>query len=291
MQHTPLPWRQRLIRGATLFAIVPIGVVCLSLAACQGRLIYPAQRYAQVMWERIPPTCEALRYETGEGKQVSFYQHPRSGGEPKRLWLVCGGNGSVALAWHDLLQTAPDAEAGFLLLDYPGYGFSEGSCTPGRILAASEAAVDALGTRLALPRAELDRRLGVFGHSLGAAAALQYAARHPVRRVVLAAPFTTMADMANRQFFWPLGWLVWHRFDNEARLDEVLARPDPPPVTILHGDLDSLIPSSMGRSLADAHPQAVTFRLVPGADHDDVAMDAIRELGPSGPQPVRHEGP
>lgn len=283
---TPLPWRRRLVRGATLFALVPLGVVCLGLAACQGRLIYPAQRYAPAMWDKLPPACEPLRYETSEGKQVSFYQHPRSGGEPKRLWLVCGGNGDVALNWFDPLLTAPDPEAGFLLLDYPGYGFSEGSCTPGRILAASEAAVEALGVRLGLPRAELDLRLGVLGHSLGAAAGLQYAARHPVRRIVLAAPFTTMVQMGHQTLFWPLGWLIWHRFDNEARLAEVLARPTPPPVTILHGELDRLIPPAMGRSLAEAHPQQVTFRLVSGADHNDLAADAIRELGPSGPVPL-----
>jgi pimeloyl-ACP methyl ester carboxylesterase len=282
----PHPWRRRLVRGAGLFALLPLGLAVLGLAACQGRIIYPAQRYAPAMWDKLPASCEALRYETDEGKQVSFYQHPRSGGDPKRLWLVCSGNGGVALAWHDLLLTAPDAEAGFLLLDYPGYGFSEGSCTPGRILAASEAAVTALGERLGLPRAELDRRLGVFGHSLGAAAGLQYAARHPVRRVVLAAPFTTMVQMGHRQLFWPVGWLIWHRFDNEDRLAEIVARPDPPPVTIVHGDQDALIPSAMGRSLAEAHPGAVEFHLVPGADHDAVAVDAIRELGPSGPVPL-----
>lgn len=276
----PTPPRRRLARSIGLFALIPLGVVMLGLASCQGRLIYASRRYDPVMWKKLPPACEAVRYETGQGRQVSFYQPPRSGGEPKRLWLVCCGNGGVALAWYDMMPFAPDPEAGFLLFDYPGYGFCEGSCTPGRILEASEAAVEALRGRLGLDRAELDRRLGVFGHSLGAATGLQYAARHPVRRIVLAAPFTSMVDMGHRTLFWPCGWLVWHRFDNRARLDEIATRPSPPPVAILHGDRDGFIPPAMGRELAESHPGFVTFTSVPNADHDDVAIDGVRALTP-----------
>jgi pimeloyl-ACP methyl ester carboxylesterase len=272
-------WKHRLARAAGLFVLLPLGVVLLGMASCQGRLIYPAPRYAQVMWEKLPPDCVPLRYETGEGKQVSFYQRPRSGGEAKRLWLVCSGNGGVALGWHDLLMDNADADAGFLLFDYPGYGFCEGSCTPGRILTASEAAVEALRVHLGLDRATLDARLGVLGHSLGAAAGLQYAARHPVRRIVLAAPFTTMVEMGHRQLFWPCGQLVWHRFDNRARLTEALAREPRPPVDILHGEDDEFIPPEMGRELAEAHPSLVRFHLVPGADHDTVAIDAAKLIG------------
>ncbi|MBN8525508.1 MAG: alpha/beta fold hydrolase [Planctomycetes bacterium] len=248
------------------------------MASCQGRLIYPGQRYAQVMWERIPPDIEAVKYRTDQGEQVSFYKKPRSGGEPKRLWLVCNGNGGYALAWPDLLPMAHDREAGYLLLEYPGYGFSEGSCTPARILASSEAAVDALRSRLALPPGEFDARLSVFGHSLGAAAALQYAARHRVQRIVLAAPFTTMVDMGHHLLFWPCGQLIWHRFDNVARLAEVARQEPRPSVLILHGGDDTMIPPAMSAELAAPYSGWVERRVVPGVDHDDIVLDAVRGL-------------
>lgn len=274
-----LPVRsRRLARALGLFALLPLGIVVLGMASCQGRLIYPGQRYAQVMWEKVPPDLEPLKYRTDQGEQVSFYRKPRLGGEPKRLWLVCSGNGGYALQWPDLLPAAHDPDAGYLLFEYPGYGFSEGSCTPGRILTASEAAVDALRTRLALPPGAFEARLGVLGHSLGAATALQYAARHPVRRIVLAAPFTSMVDMGHRMLFWPCGQLIWHRFDNVVRLAEISRQSPRPSVLILHGGDDRMIPPAMSAELAAPYAGWVERRVVPGVDHDEIVLDAVRSL-------------
>lgn len=272
-------WPRRLLRLASLFALLPLTVVVLPLAACQGRLIYPAPRYAPGLVDRLPAGLEPLRYATGEGAQVSFYRAP-AGGAPRHLWLVCGGNGSSALGMAEAFAGAGSERDGFLFLDYPGYGACEGSCTPGRILAASEAAVAALAARLGRPLDAVERDLGVAGHSLGAAVALQYAARHPVRRVLLAAPFTSMVEMGHRALFWPCGQLLWHRFDNRARLDEVAGRRPPPPVLIIHGTADTLIPDAMGRELAARHPAEVLLRLVEGAGHDGVvaALAAAPEL-------------
>lgn len=274
-----MPWLRRSARCTALFALLPLALVLGGLTACQSRLIYPGQRYAAVMWERLPPTLVPLRYTTGEGAQVSFWRPPASGAAvPERIWLMCNGNGGYALQWPGLLGLVPDPGAGFLLFEYPGYGFSEGSCSPGRILAASEAAVEALRAHLGIPRDSLDARLAVFGHSLGAATALQYAARHPVQRIVLAAPFTSMVDMGHRMLFWPAGQLIWHRFDNVDRLAELAARNPPPPLEIVHGGADRLIPAEMSRRLAEPYPQWIVRSEIPGADHDEIVIDGLRLL-------------
>jgi uncharacterized protein len=112
-----------------------------------------------------------------------------------------------------------------------------------------------------------------------ASTALQYAARHPVKRIILFAPFTSMLDMARRVVGAPLCNLLAHRYDNLASLRVIQAHGQPP-IDILHGERDSLIPREMGEALAQAAPGS-HFALIPGAEHGDVielAEPRLREL-------------
>ncbi len=269
----PQTWAVRAVRLVAILLFAPV----LVLLGCQHRLIYHPPRYPESV--QVPTGVVTFHFQTGEGQQAAYWMPPRTGAEPQRIWMVCSGNATAALQWPDWLATVPDASAGFLLIDYPGYGANEGSPDPARILAVTEAAVRALAEHLRLTPEAVEARLGLFGHSLGCASALQHAARHPVRRIVLVAPFTTMLAMARRMVGWPLCHVLLHRFDNEARLAELAATTKPPPIVIFHGDRDQVIPVEMGRALAQAHPGFVTCHEIAGADHDgilEVARTAIQ---------------
>lgn len=255
------------------------GSVVLLLVA-QNKLIYHPRRYPAT--QRGVAGTVSLEFRTSQGAQRCYWMAPRKGPGIDRVWVVFGGNAFVAAEWTEIVSAPLDPNAGFLLVEYPGYGASEGSPSPASILEASEGAVRRLREH-GVPPDALDGRLLAMGHSLGAAAALQLAVHHRVRGVVLLAPFTTMVDMARRVVGWPLCHLVRHRWDNRARLSELLARPGTW-VAVLHGADDTLIPPAMGRTLAAEHPGRVFFHAVAGADHmtilertDDIraAMSAV----------------
>lgn len=277
MLCTPSIFRS-LLRGLHIATIMILGVLCFCNSGCHVGLIYAPARYEPSTWEHLPPSLELLRYHVDQKTQISFYSRPASGGEPLRIWLMFNGQGDVALQWPDLLSHAKDKDAGFLLLDYPGFGFCEGSSTPGRILAASEGAAEALRQMLGYSKETFAERLCVFGHSLGTATALQYAAKHQVRRIILAAPFTTLADMGNLMYFWPCGQLIRDRFDNIARLSEIACQAHRPQVMIMHGGNDDTIPVEMSARLAAPYPNWVERTVVPGADHDTVVEAALRKI-------------
>jgi hypothetical protein len=136
----------------------------------------------------------------------------------------------------------------------------------------------------------------VLGHSLGAAAALQLASEREVAQVVLLAPFTSMLEMARRTVGRPLAQFLRHRFDNRARLAEVLERFPATRVTIIHGTRDEIIPVSMGRELAASAPDRIEYLELPDADHNSLALFHEEEiyarmLHPSMPPPARPEEP
>jgi pimeloyl-ACP methyl ester carboxylesterase len=93
-----------------------------------------------------------------------------------------------------------------LLVDYPGYGICDGNPTPQSILENAEGAFEALvAKKQGKFRAEA---LCVFGHSLGGAAALRFAARHRVQKIIAISTFTTMDAMVRATIRISLGQLL-----------------------------------------------------------------------------------
>ncbi len=259
----------------------------LLLGMGQHRLIYFPRSYNAP----APDGVTALRYMTGAGKQVAYFLPPRvavDGGAPRRLWVVFGGNASLALDWYSFASRFPDDHAGFLLVDYPGFGACEGTPSPETILASTQGAVESLADHLGLPVDKVREHVSLLGHSLGAAAALQYGVGHPARDLVLIAPFTSLRDMARRVVGWPLNHLAIQRFDNRAWLHAVMGKISAPRVVILHGDRDEVVPVRMGRELAGMFPGRVRYVELAGGDHNGIISTAELEIVRAmlGTQPV-----
>lgn len=261
-----------------IIILILLGVVLavVLIRGQQQRMIYYPRPYGED--QALPDRGQVLKYTTRQGRQSAFYLAPSGADKnPARLWLLCGGNASLALDWLDLLGDFPDPAAGFLLLDYPGYGDNQGRPGPTAIMASIEAALAALALHLGIERADLEGRIMVMGHSLGAAAVLGYAARHPVGRIVLVSPFTSLKDMAVHHVGPLPAWTLLHDYDNRARLKEILGRSVAPPITIIHGDHDRVVPVEMARELAALSNQ-INYLEIARGDHNYLLVTARDEI-------------
>ena len=264
---------KRLVLAVAAGLLGCVSCISIYLYLFQERMIYHPRPYTQL---QASAGLEALDFKTSQGKQTAFYLAAHNGVAPAEIWILFAGNASLALDWRVLVECFNAPDKAFLLVEYPGYGCSEGDPSPETILESSRAAVRALAAYLNIDLAQL--RLNVVGHSLGAAAALQFSSKEPVERVILVAPFTSMHAMAERLVGFPLSLLLKHDFDNQARMAELARRAHPPRVTIIHGTEDPLIPLEMGRELAMSYPQFTSFHPVEGAGHDSILFDALKEI-------------
>ena len=253
------------------FCGVLLLLVLLSLIVlCQDRLIYFPLHYstAQLAEAKTVGTQE-IRFRTSQGNQVAFFwRDETSEMAPRTLWLLFGGNGDTALAWLRLVRSFPGRRTGYLLVDYPGYGICQGKPNPQSILENSETA---LQTLLATKGWQIDSNsLCVLGHSLGGAAALQFAAKYVVGKILVVSTFTSMDDMVRAQIHIPLGNLLRHRFDNVASLKAILSRNQVPEICIFHGQADEIVPARMGRTLAQLDPSRIQYYEILEARHNDI---------------------
>ena len=203
---------------------------------------------------------EDVYLTTSDGVRIHGWFVPGSGG-PTLVWFH-GNGGNISHRVDNIAGLNRRLGVSILIIDYRGYGLSEGSPTEQGTYLDAEAAV-----AHALSRPDVDpERVVLFGRSLGCAVAAEMAVRHDAYAVVLESPFTSVLAMARQAYpFLPgVGLLVGDMYDT---LDKV-ARIDAP-IMVLHGDSDEIVPFEMGREVFEAAPEPKRFYIIRGAGHND----------------------
>ncbi len=277
-----------ILKAGKLIALLLI-VYLLFLVIFQRKVIYYPSMYPDKILSSIQMSrVTEIPYNLNNQKQVAFYLPPQSAGDPSCLWVVFGGNGALALGWLNLVLQYPDPDAAFLLVDYPGYGVNEGSPTLSHNMDASRAAYDAfLNIVPYKPKA-----LGVLGHSLGSAVAVQFAETYKADNLLLLSPFTSMQDMVRVIFpvvGHPLSFLLLDKYDVQKVLARLLANNKQMDIMIMHGALDEIVPVTMSRNMAQEFSGYVKYEEIATADHNFI--DNHRHIVIAGMQNLCAEQP
>ena len=199
------------------------------------------------------------------GDIKAIYQAPPTDAAPVILFFH--GNGSAAHYYSNYFDDFQRWGYGYLAAEYPGYAGSPGTPTEDSLLRAGQAHYDALIARGISPE-----QIYIFGHSLGAAVAVNTAKNNPTKALILGAPFLSMQDMARRQMpFFPTRYLIKDTYRSDKRIAEVDV-----PIIILHGTDDGVIPIAAGKALyalapignEDSRNRVKTFITLERGRHD-----------------------
>ncbi|MEM7385710.1 MAG: alpha/beta hydrolase [Verrucomicrobiota bacterium] len=223
-------------------------------------------------------TVERLTYLSDGQPQTVFLDAPPD--QPtERVWLFFGGNGSLALDWLPVTSFAPPSRDAFVFVDYPGYGNSNGEPSPTTIRNSVDALLKTLQERFKCTKNHQTNLLATMGHSLGAAVAMDTAARHRIREVVLLAPFTSMRAMAVRVAGRMMARCLRHHYDNLEALEKwSQAFPEGSRVRLFHGTHDEMIPLAMSRELHEQFPDHTDLETVPQGDHNGLVLQLKERL-------------
>jgi uncharacterized protein len=154
-----------------------------------------------------------------------------------------------------------------LIPEYPGYGMSSGWASESGCYEAADAAYHYLTEILHAHPAQIV----VAGWSLGAAVAIDLAARKQVAGLIVLGAFTNIPEQAHAMLPWVPKWVVRlfirERFDNVSKIRQVTC-----PIFIGHGTEDELVPFVMAERLAQAaRPRGlVTFLPIQGCGHNGI---------------------
>ena len=198
---------------------------------------------------------EAVELQTDDSLTVHAWYWP--GTRPMTL-VIFHGNGGDRSHRLDWMEQFHRLGLGVFIVDYRGYGGSEGSPTEEGLYRDAEASIRWLEERDS-------GKLVFVGESLGSGVAVEMALRHPPAALIIQSGFSSAVDVA-RSVYWflPVGLLMSDRFDSIRKIGDVTA-----PLLQIHGEADSVVPVEFGRRLFDAAAEPKVWLGIPGGDHND----------------------
>jgi fermentation-respiration switch protein FrsA (DUF1100 family) len=247
------------------------GVLLMLLMWAASRSVYFPFRYPLGDWaarDRLGAEDVWLRARDGGRLHGWWIRQP----DARLDTLYLHGNAGNITHREAIVPVITAAGSSLLLLDYRGYGRSDGRPTEKGLYRDAEAAYDYL-----LSRGYEPRRIVIHGESLGTAVAVDLAARRPCAGLVLASPFTSARAVAQRVLPLLGPVLVWG-YNSKSKMAQVQA-----PVLVLHGNRDEVIAFQLGRELYEAAREPKFFWRVEGAAHNDI----VEVSGPEYTQRLR----
>jgi uncharacterized protein len=184
-------------------------------------------------------------------------------GEPGRpLVLYFQGNASnLSHRIENLVLLREKLEVSIFIFDYRGFGWSLGDPSVAGLLEDARSALAHLREQGWSPE-----RMVYFGHSLGAAVALQLALESPPAGLVMEAPFTSLSDLVGYHHPWTSLWfpLIFpEAYNNLKKMERVRT-----PLLLLHGDADRVSPAAMSKALYARALAPKRLHIIAGGDHD-----------------------
>lgn len=235
------------------FLLVLLGAylaLCLFVALRQRRLIYFPASELESDPGRHGLAFEELALTTADGVRLHgwWLPHPTAGEstgqEPISALLLLHGNAGNIAGRLDLARAFLDMGLSVLLLDYRGYGRSEGSPSEQGLYQDARAAY----RHLVEERGIAARRIVVYGESLGGAVAIDLAHDHALGALIVEATFFSLVELGASLYPWlPVGLLQRDRFESGSKIAQVSAA-----LLVIHSPQDEIVPLAHAERLLEA---------------------------------------
>ena len=235
----------------------------LLLAGCQSIenwLVFHPERHAAPPARALPAPLEDVMIPTADGTKIHarWCPHPNA----KGAILYCHGNaGNLENHARLTREFYKSLDRSVLVIDYPGYGRSEGKPSESGCYAAASAAHDWLTREMRIP----PERIVIAGESLGGGVAVDLATKKPHQALVLIRTFTSVPNVVRDLYWMPIAPAIMKvRFESEKKLPMC-----PSPIFIAQADGDRVIPFAQGERLHGVSKTPTQFHRLPGLDHND----------------------
>lgn len=199
-----------------------------------------------------------LLFKADSSKGLIFYLH---------------GNAGSLKRWGSISSTYTALQYDLFMLDYRGYGKSEGS-----IKSQEQLFMDVQAAYDEMLKLYPEEKIVIIGFSIGSGIAAKLASENHPKLLILEAPYYNLTDMMHHRYPFVPGFLLKYKFETNRYLENCKM-----PVVIFHGTSDKVIYYGSSLKLKEHLKPQDTLITLEGQEHNGIAKNvdyitALKEI-------------
>ncbi len=204
-------------------------VICILLFFFQEKLIFFPQKLEKNYKFFFGQNFEEIDIKTSDSKLINGILFKAD--SSKGLVFYLHGNAGSLSSWGDVATTYTDLQYDVFMLDYRGYGKSEGSIDgQSQFFLDIQAAYDKMRSKYS------EDKIIVLGYSIGTGLAAKVASTNNPKLLILQAPYYSLTDMMRHTYPIIPTFILKYKFQTGDYIKNCKM-----PVVIFHGDQDKVV--------------------------------------------------
>jgi uncharacterized protein len=240
-------------------------LVCGLLYVFQENLIFFPQKLERHFNFNFDQPYEEIFVQANDG--VLLHSLLFKVEEPRGVIFYLHGNAGSLLNWASVAPIYNDMQYDVFLIDYRGFGKSEGSISgEDQFYSDVQSAYDAIRKRYE------EEKIVVLGYSIGTGPAANIAAENNPALLILQAPYYSLTDMMRKTYPFIPTILLKYKFPTHQFLNNADA-----PVVVFHGKDDGIIYHGSSIKLKEEFPH-IRLVLLEGQGHNGMTQNPDYQL-------------
>jgi len=258
------------IRSVKIVIIVYV-LICGLLYSCQEKLLFFPEKLDKNYKFEFKQTFEEKNIQTAEGIKLNCLWFRADSSKGAVFYLH--GNGGSLSGWGNVAKRYTDLHYDVFIIDYPGYGKSEGK------IHGQEKLYDDLQTVYdSVKNLYPENKIIVLGYSIGTGPAAKLASTNNPKLLILQAPYYNLKDLVKHIYPIAPVFVLKYKFPTNEYLPKCKM-----PVVIFHGDKDQVIYYESALKLKELFKKGDTLITLPGMNHNGMTdnpdyVSAIRGI-------------